>query len=769
LQQLDRAKVLKEELISLNSKKMLTNEELNSAKNQLQYFEENEGTKLAKHQRLAPFLEQLAVWDGAVQQKHKLEASMANQNLLLTDFAKAKYTLLLKAETLIGGEIGEDEFKQSLQKFSANYEALFGDRERVQTEYAALVKNLGAYELKKVIDLGIFKTDEDRLAAVQQKQNELNASLDKLGKELVKNPFSGISDSVTLRDYDLKIQRLRLLSTAQLKAKEALTKRNIELEEAELTATNLPVKIEELEQRCQEVDKLLKISILERDLKKLRASLSDHRNELVQGEPCALCGSLEHPWAEHSPNISVDEEKIKQLDKNLKEAISTKQSLSIQYERLTTNLENLQASITDLKHQIAQNEAEEESIKSIFSDEVRALTTAEMAISLNEYNVLMGRKSQEGIFAERLEKAIPILKEIIEVDKKQKDNLLALVRMYSGTIPLHTLISDYLSEWDTLQSKMQIAEHDLKKWIEQTAELTEQIHKISCALTPSILDDMAYAQLKDALNDVLTHNQEQALRSKLDKIKEAVTRLEQSAVDQMAQLKEKREKDVLASFEELLEKLQQKTTVIEEVENRLLIVSSAIDQQLMFKEQITQKKQTHDSIVGNGYKWLLLDKHIGDAKGKRFSSFAQQLTLSHLVSLANNRLRNLNKRFLLKAPDMETSNDELLIIDREMGDETRSVKTLSGGESFIISLALSLGLSDLAAKNIQIESMFIDEGFGTLDPESLDQILDVLENLQASDAKTIGVISHVDALKERITTQIRLKPTGQGYSELSIV
>jgi len=189
----------------------------------------------------------------------------------------------------------------------------------------------------------------------------------------------------------------------------------------------------------------------------------------------------------------------------------------------------------------------------------------------------------------------------------------------------------------------------------------------------------------------------------------------------------------------------------------------------MFKEQITQKKQTHDSIVGNGYKWLLLDKHIGDAKGKRFSSFAQQLTLSHLVSLANNRLRNLNKRFLLKAPDMETSNDELLIIDREMGDETRSVKTLSGGESFIISLALSLGLSDLAAKNIQIESMFIDEGFGTLDPESLDQILDVLENLQASDAKTIGVISHVDALKERITTQIRLKPTGQGYSELSIV
>jgi exonuclease SbcC len=769
LQQLDRAKVLKEELISLNSKKMLTNEELNSAKNQLRFFEENEGIKLAKHQKLAPFKEQLIDWDEAVKQQLKLQASIASQKLQVNELAEVKSGLVLKVVALVGEGIGEDELKERLQKFSANYSALDAELGKVKIQYAGLVKSLGAFELSKIIEMQNLNTDEERLSAVQHKQKELSISLEGLDVELAKNPFSGITDSAILRDYELKIQRLMLLSASKNKAKEAFVKRNVELEMAKEAMTQLPTKIDEQEKLCLELDKLLKISVIERDLKKLRASLTDHRNDLVQGEPCALCGSLEHPWAEDSPNISVNEEKIKQLDYNLKEATSTKQSLSLQYERLTTNLENLQASIADLKLEIAQNETEEKSINAIFSDGVRALTATEMASLLNECNLLLERQSQEGVFAEKLEKSVPILKETVEIAKIHIDKTIELKKLYSGVKPLEEVVADYLLQWDKFQSTMQIAAHDLKKGNVQAIELSEQIQKSVSALTPTILGDTAYLHLKDALKDVLTHDQEQALRAKFDKIKEAVTRLEQSAVDQMAQLKEKREKDVLASFEELLEKLQQKTTVIEEVENRLLIVSSAIDQQLMFKEQITQKKQTHDSIVGNGYKWLLLDKHIGDAKGKRFSSFAQQLTLSHLVSLANNRLRNLNKRFLLKAPDMETSNDELLIIDREMGDETRSVKTLSGGESFIISLALSLGLSDLAAKNIQIESMFIDEGFGTLDPESLDQILDVLENLQASDAKTIGVISHVDALKERITTQIRLKPTGQGYSELSIV
>ena len=110
-----------------------------------------------------------------------------------------------------------------------------------------------------------------------------------------------------------------------------------------------------------------------------------------------------------------------------------------------------------------------------------------------------------------------------------------------------------------------------------------------------------------------------------------------------------------------------------------------------------------------------------------------------------------------------------MVIDQDMGNQRRAISTLSGGETFMASLALALALSDLAAKNVQIESMFIDEGFGTLDAESLDQTLDTLERLQIESSKIIGIISHVDSVKERIATQIQLVQDGKGYSKMEIV
>lgn len=131
------------------------------------------------------------------------------------------------------------------------------------------------------------------------------------------------------------------------------------------------------------------------------------------------------------------------------------------------------------------------------------------------------------------------------------------------------------------------------------------------------------------------------------------------------------------------------------------------------------------------------------------------------------RLKDLSDRYRLDTPQ-ENEDDSLVAIDEHMGGQRRSVKTLSGGETFILSLSMALALSDLASRNVEINSLFIDEGFGTLDPETLDQTLDTLERLQASSSKTIGIISHVDSLKERIATQIQLKRNGQGYSSLSI-
>ena len=165
-------------------------------------------------------------------------------------------------------------------------------------------------------------------------------------------------------------------------------------------------------------------------------------------------------------------------------------------------------------------------------------------------------------------------------------------------------------------------------------------------------------------------------------------------------------------------------------------------------------------------RWQDLSEQIGSARGDKFSQFAQGLTLSHLARLANLRLRQLTGRYtILKTPNR---NLELQIVDHDQADTVRPMASLSGGESFLVSLALALGLSELAGHKARIESLFIDEGFGTLDPDALNTALDALEKLQHS-GKMIGIISHVADLKERIGTQIRVRPGAGGNSTVHLV
>ena len=162
--------------------------------------------------------------------------------------------------------------------------------------------------------------------------------------------------------------------------------------------------------------------------------------------------------------------------------------------------------------------------------------------------------------------------------------------------------------------------------------------------------------------------------------------------------------------------------------------------------------------------WDHLNSLIGSAKGDKFRRFAQGLTLDHLIHLANRQLEKLHGRYQLnRKPGEELS---LEVLDVWQGDASRDTKTLSGGESFLVSLALALALSDLVSHKTSIDSLFLDEGFGTLDSETLEIALNALDSLNAS-GKMVGVISHVESLKERIPTQIIVrKEAGLGYSSL---
>jgi len=145
--------------------------------------------------------------------------------------------------------------------------------------------------------------------------------------------------------------------------------------------------------------------------------------------------------------------------------------------------------------------------------------------------------------------------------------------------------------------------------------------------------------------------------------------------------------------------------------------------------------------------WQAVDDAVGSASGDRFRRFVQAITLDHLLQLANEHLRALNPRYMLTRG---TESDLTLhIIDRDMGDEVRGTRSLSGGERFLVSLALALALSGLEGRSSFVDTLFIDEGFGSLDAETLDLAVDALETLQGRGQK-VGVITHVAAMIERI-------------------
>lgn len=243
--------------------------------------------------------------------------------------------------------------------------------------------------------------------------------------------------------------------------------------------------------------------------------------------------------------------------------------------------------------------------------------------------------------------------------------------------------------------------------------------------------------------------------------------LSQSAKVQSAKkLQEHLETPASKSSREELETLQ---ALLEQKANALQESIGSDKKELEVNQENSDKHKSRLAsleIKKEAFKvWIKLNELIGSADGTKFKKFAQGITLEQLVNLANQHLDILSSRYTLSR-----NEDKLLdleVIDAFQGNTSRPVSTLSGGESFIVSLALALGLSELASQKIAIDSLFLDEGFGTLDEESLETALNAL-NLLQSGGKMVGVISHVEALKERIPLQIKVIPNGDGTSYVEI-
>lgn len=274
-------------------------------------------------------------------------------------------------------------------------------------------------------------------------------------------------------------------------------------------------------------------------------------------------------------------------------------------------------------------------------------------------------------------------------------------------------------------------------------------------------------ELSAALLDEETKAQYLEIRKSLDKKGIELTTLETENFNAIE--KHKKEHLPQLSAEETKLKLEQAHAGKENLQKRM----GEIAEKFRKDEEIKQRnKQVVDEIntqQNSCNKWTKLMAVLGGSK-EAFNTYVQRLTLKNLIDLANLHLFKLNQRYSLRLNAQYKSNEELnfKLIDHYQADEARLVETASGGEKFLISLSLALGLSDLASHNVNIGSLFIDEGFGTLDSNTLEIVISTLETLKAQ-GKTIGIISHVDSLKERIPVQIQVSKKSNGVSTVEIV
>ena len=303
------------------------------------------------------------------------------------------------------------------------------------------------------------------------------------------------------------------------------------------------------------------------------------------------------------------------------------------------------------------------------------------------------------------------------------------------------------------------------KQLEQN--LTNNENKLT-RLTPEWQNALQTSPFEDEarfLSAVLTkdkRDQLSALKQKLEQALHRVQGQQQSAEKKLAALTENPLTEsslaeitgAITAIESQLKQISQRQG---EIRNALTSDESKRKQQQTLLTKIENQQHRYNI-------WAHLSSLIGSAKGDKFRRFAQGLTLDHLIYLANKQLEKLHARYELNRKQSEELSLEVL--DIWQGDTARDIKTLSGGESFLVSLSLALALSDLVSHKTSIDSLFLDEGFGTLDQETLETALDALSTLNAS-GKMVGVISHVEALKERIPTRIVVsKETGLGYSRL---
>lgn len=309
-----------------------------------------------------------------------------------------------------------------------------------------------------------------------------------------------------------------------------------------------------------------------------------------------------------------------------------------------------------------------------------------------------------------------------------------------------------LSQNKTMKENLLAKEKELDLWIE---EYNKQLEEKS--IEPPFIDRNTIREMLHSAEDWNAIRREKDEKEKAVASTTALYQSAEKAHQQHLEHQPVQSRDALLAIQQEYQERSQR--------NELIAANARMQNHQDALKQLGDKAEALQLVTQEKDDWTAITDAIG-ADGKTLRKIAQCYTLSFLIAHANQEIRKFNSRYELQQVKHSLG---IRVIDHDRADDIRDTTSLSGGETFIVSLGLALGLSALSSRNISFENLFIDEGFGTLDPDTLATVIDSLAMLQSSQGKKVGVISHTDTMSERITTQIRIIKNGNsGSSHIEI-
>ncbi len=515
-----------------------------------------------------------------------------------------------------------------------------------------------------------------------------------------------------------------------------------------------------------------------------RAGLEHKRQALVEGQPCPLCGATQHPWSSDQPPLDHELEVLLQQDALQLRALRSQDQQAG---------EARQSHQTSCEHQVAEHRRASDLAQDLGREldlEVEGCTPEQATEMLEEASARLtqadGQRKKFRVDWQAAQRMQDLQRRIEALGALLPAQEEALARLRNRWSQREARLQDSLGEdWARFLEQgeaflvrvdQRCAQADMVFLKEQQASKAEQAATAELKLAELVLGKQRQAAVSSAARLARsTQAWEQRRRelmtltggTEFSVFEDHWKELEQRVTDQrLAQsaLQRHRAGYAFRQYQDPPAAVRcAKQAELKQLESERDRLRVEIDRQQRVRDQALAFDRQLQQAAQQGEHWDRLNQVIGSQNGSALRDFAQGLNLDRLLLESNAILEQLSGRYRLQR--IPGNDLDLQVADLAMGEEVRSVDGLSGGESFLVSLALALGLAAMSGTRHALDTLFLDEGFGTLDPESLETALGVLDQLQA-EGRVIGVISHVEELAERVGSRVEVVPIGGGFSRL---